>query len=112
MTTAVATSAPEIEIRVKYIHPAGNKSGSFGILPESDGPTEAFRTRHRITTAWAYVTDPATGVNLKAFRPIEGRTLEHVRLRGIRDGQVCIVTQRAVPMAGRISWRFADIRPA
>jgi len=110
MTATVTNSAPEIEIRVKYIHPGRNKTGSFGILPESDELTERFRSRYGITTEWMYVRDRATGMNLKAFRPIEPETLDYVKELGILDGQVCVVTQKAVRKGGRMVWRFVDIR--
>ncbi|MFI5454850.1 MAG: hypothetical protein ACHRXM_05305 [Isosphaerales bacterium] len=112
MDTNIATDAAPIEIRVKYIHPAGNKTGSLGVLRESDGAVETYRSQYGITTEWLYVSDPATGMELKAFRPIEGNTLRYVRdERGIRNGQVCILTQRAVSKRGQMTWRFISIKP-
>jgi hypothetical protein len=50
---------------------------------------------------------------LKAFRPIEDDQREHVeRERGIRDGEVCIPTEQAVPKGGRMTWRFVTVRPS
>jgi hypothetical protein len=113
MTTNVATKAPEIEIRVKYIHPETNQSGSLGVLRESGEPVEAYRSQYGIKTRFLDVTDPATGTKLKAFRPIEHEQLRYIRDEvGIRDGQVCVATFRAIPMGGRMVWKFLSIRPA
>jgi hypothetical protein len=112
MAVRFATMAPEIEIRVKFIRPEGNKSGSLGILRESEGPARLFRSRHGITTKWLSVTDPATGERLEAFRPIELDQLRYIEEGvGMQDGQIGIATFSAVPFGSRTVWKFHSIRP-
>jgi hypothetical protein len=107
----IAAQTSEIQIYVRYIHPRQNKTGSLGVLPHSDGAIEAFRAEHGVKTEWLHVVDPATGLRLKAFRPVEGNMLSEIRdtLR-IRDGQTCVATYKAVANHGRVEMRLASIR--
>ena len=110
MTISVASSAPAIRIKVKYIRPAGNKTGSLGVLPESENLVETYRSTHGIHTRWEYVRDPGTGIRLKAFRPIENDQLYHVeKERGVCDGDVCYLTEVAMPKGGRMTWTFVTV---
>ena len=111
MPATTAISETTVSLRSKFIQPTGNKTGSFGVLPDSEAALETFRSLHGIGTELLNVRDSATGRNLKAFRPIEKDQLAYVRSRRISDGQVCIVTWEAVPRSGRMTWKFRDVRP-
>ena len=89
VSITTATLAPEIRIKVKYVRPSENKTGSFGVLPESEEAVERFRSKHGIRTLWDYVRDPGTGMRLKAFRPIELDELKYVEEeQRVQDGDI------------------------
>ena len=80
------------------------------MLPDSENLVEAYRSTHGILTSWLYVRDPETGMRLKAFRPVEKEQLDYVEIdRGIRDGDVCILTEIAMPKGGWMTWTFVTV---
>ena len=101
------------DFRVFYIHPEGNRTGSFGVHPGDIQALEAWRTQQGHTTLWEYVRHPDTGERLHAFRPVEEGTaeMERVREKGIHHGQLCRVTYRAIRRGGRVMMKFVDIEP-
>jgi hypothetical protein len=112
VSITVANSAPQILIRVKYLRPAENKTGSFGVLPESEAAVETYRSRYGIRTRWEYVRDPESGKRLKAFRPIEGDQLKYVEEeKGIEDGDECTLTEKGEPKGGKMTWKFVTVSP-
>ena len=99
--------------RVYYIHPEGNRTGSFGVHPDDIEALEAWRTLQSHTTLWANVRHPATGQSLRAIRPVEEGKEEmiQVRAKGILHGQLCRVTYRAIRRRGRVMMQFVEIEP-
>ncbi len=101
------------DFRVFYIHPDGNRTGSFGVHPDDIQALEGRRTQQGHTTQWEYVRHPDTGERLHAFRPVEDGTpeMERVREQGINHGQLCRVTYRAINGGGRVMMKFVNIDP-
>ena len=100
-----------VEFRAYYIRPDGNSTGSLGIHPEDVATVEQWRERHDIQTPWKDALHPNTGVQLMAFRPIEGRLLEAIEFQSIEPGQLCRVTYRAKSRGGRSEMWYDSIHP-
>ncbi len=107
MSNNLAVAVPEIEFRAVYIHEAQNKTGAFGVHPDDIERLEAWRIAAGNRNKWNFATDPASGVRLHAFSPVEGNLLDFIEKQlSIRHGERCHVTYRAVPNRERVELRI------
>jgi hypothetical protein len=101
-----------LTLRVTYLRPGPNLSGTFLVCREDVPALAAWRAAHGITTRLATLPDPKTGERLPALRPVEGRQLLRVeQQRRIRHGQRCRVTYAVRPIGDRPAIWFVDVEP-
>ena len=101
-----------LTLRVTYLRPEPNVSGSFLVDCEDVPTLDAWRAAHGITTRLVSLADPTTGERLPAIRPVEGRQLVRVeQRRHIGHGQRCRVTYTVKLLGDRPTVWFVDVEP-
>ena len=82
-----------------YIHPAGDRTGSFGVLPDDLPNVDAWQREHGYHSQRASVRHSDFQEPLYALRPIEenSREMRRIREEGIQDGDLCLVTYEIKP---------------